>query len=253
MTYSLSARKAIKTRVKWGIDSAKVRENFDEDLTMPLMPSEIRVPAEARTLAGFRAWCQADAFPESGKIAYLGGELFIDFTPEGLNSHNKVKTEVIRVVANFVLEADLGKAYSAGARIVNPDAELSNQPDGAFCSWGSFESKTVRAVRGKSNEDDVELEGSPDWVMEIISPSSEHKDLKDLWKRYHKAGIREYWLIDARGDKIRFRILVHHAKGYVEQPSEGGWFKSKVFARAFRLKKFKDRLGTWSYRLEIRE
>ena len=111
----------------------------------------------------------------------------------------------------------------------------------------------VKKIPTADSEDFIELECSPDWVMEIISPSSERKDLKDLRDRYHRAGIAEYWLIDARGDKIRFRILVHQAAGYVEQSAARGWIKSKVFGHLFRFKKLKDRLGTWSYRLEVKK
>lgn len=211
------------------------------------------IPADATTFAGFRAWSSSDAFPEIGNIAYLGGELFIDMSPERLQSHNAVKTEVLRVISNLAVEDDLGKVYSDRTRVVNPEAELSCEPDGAFCSWGSFESKRVRLVLTAEGDDYIELEGSPDWVLEIISPSSSTKDTVKLLRRYHKADIREYWLIDARGDKLKFHVFIHAPDGYVEQVFKKGWVKSRVFDRTFRLRKFKDRMGTWTYRLETKE
>ena len=38
--------------------------------------------------------------------------------------------------------------------------------------------------------------GAPDWIIEILSPSSESRDLGIKRKKYHAAGIREYWVVD---------------------------------------------------------
>jgi hypothetical protein len=46
---------------------------------------------------------------------------------------------------------------------------------------------------------------------------------------YWKARIREYWLLDARGERIEFQILRHIARGYVATRPSGGWRKSAVF------------------------
>ena len=43
--------------------------------------------------------------------------------------------------------------------------------------------------------------------MEIVSPSSVSKDKKHLRECYYRAGIPEYWLIDARGEDVEFDIL----------------------------------------------
>jgi Uma2 family endonuclease len=37
----------------------------------------------------------------------------------------------------------------------------------------------------------MELEGTPDWVLEVVSQSSVAKDTKWLRESYHKAGIPE--------------------------------------------------------------
>ncbi|MBI3408081.1 MAG: Uma2 family endonuclease [Planctomycetes bacterium] len=211
------------------------------------------ITAGATTLAGFRAWTSSEAFPETGNIAYLGGELFIDMSPERIDSHNKLKTEVTRVIANLAIEEDLGTVYSDRTRIVNVQADLSCEPNLTFCLWQTLEGKGVRLILTAEGDDYIELEGSPDWFLEIISPSSVEKDTERLLRRYHKAGIREYWLIDARGDKLKFSVFNHAPNGYLEQALKKGWAKSKVFGRSFRLRRFKDRLGTWAYRLETKE
>lgn len=215
--------------------------------------SSIRIPTSAFTLAGFRAWAHSEQFPELGRIAFLGEEIFIDMSPERLDSHNAVKTEITRVVATLNVEQDLGKFYSDRTRLVHPASGLSDEPDGTFALWKSFETGKIRQVPSETKEGDyIELEGTPDWVMEIISPSSIVKDTKQLRKLYHQAGVSEFWLIDARGEEIDFQILIHGSKGYRSTTSRDGWWKSHVFGCWFRLERQRDRLGQWQYRLRMK-
>ena len=78
------------------------------------------------------------------------------------------------------------------------------------------------------------------------------KDRDDLRQAYHKAEIREYWLIDARGEDIVFHILYWRKAGYEAAPSKDGWLTSRVFQRQFRLTRKLDRRGAWKYRLQVK-
>jgi len=40
------------------------------------------------------------------------------------------------------------------------------------------------------------IEGAPDLIMEILSPSTAYYDLKAKMRVYEKSGVREYWVID---------------------------------------------------------
>jgi len=37
--------------------------------------------------------------------------------------------------------------------------------------------------------------GPPDWIIEILSPSTAHKDMKEKFEVYEKAGVKEYWIV----------------------------------------------------------
>ena len=39
-------------------------------------------------------------------------------------------------------------------------------------------------------------EGAPDWIIEIVSPSSRNMDYYTKLFKYRTAGIREYWVVD---------------------------------------------------------
>jgi Uma2 family endonuclease len=63
-------------------------------------------------------------------------------------------------------------------------------------------------------------------LLEIVSAGSVEKDTQTLRELYWKAGIAEYWLVDARGERLAFDILRHAAKGYVATRKAAGWLKS---------------------------
>jgi Uma2 family endonuclease len=213
----------------------------------------IRIPHNATTLDGFRSWIKSDEFPDKLRAMYLDGEIYLDMTKEELQSHAKVKAEISRVLMNLVRELALGEFYLDGVLVTHPVAKVSNNPDATFLSWASLERQHVRLVPGHGEHGQfVEIEGTPDWILEVVSNSSVHKDTERLRTAYHRAGIAEYWLVDARGTQIVFHILHWRKTGYVAATNRKGWQRSRVFARDFRLVRKAVRLGLWEYTLEMR-
>ena len=54
--------------------------------------------------------------------------------------------------------------------------------------------------------------GAPDFIVEILSPSSIKKDMVDKFKLYEKYGVKEYWIIEPR-DLVLYRYI-HQGNGY---------------------------------------
>ena len=211
------------------------------------------IPTTAATLEGFRAWAVSDAFPESGRIAFLDQEIWIDMSPENFDTHGLVRSEISRVLLNLVRKHKLGLYFPDRTLLTNVAAGLSAEPDGAFALWKTLRSGRVALVPLLDRPDQSkELQGTPDWVMEIVSDSSVRKDTRRLPILYHRAGIAEYWLIDARGAEIDFRILLHGPEGYQPAALRAGWQKSRVFGRGFRLQRRRGELDIWEYSLKVK-
>lgn len=213
-------------------------------------PGSFRIPRSAHTLNGFRAWVLSDEFPEKLKATYLRGDVILDLSKEEIRTHAAVKTAVVVPVANLIEELDFGDLYINGVLVTNAAAAVSNNPDAVAVSWASLEAGRVRYVTRKGR--DLEMEGSPDWVREIVSDSSVWKDTQELVEAYHRARIAEYWLVDARGDDIDFRILHWRKQRYAAATGNDGWLYSRVFERWFRLTRKRDRRGAWKYVLHVR-
>jgi Uma2 family endonuclease len=213
----------------------------------------VRIPTSALTLQGFREWANSDDFPEHVRAAFIDNEIYLDMSNEEAEAHVGVKTEVTVVLGALVRQEKLGKFYSDGVLLTNEAAGVSNNPDASFCSRKSLRSGRVRIVPREGQPGRFQdLEGTPDWVLEVLSDSSVGKDTERLRQAYHQAGIPEYWLIDARGEQIEFTILLHRKTGYVPAPVQDGWQRSKVFGRDFRFTREQDEFGLWEYTLAIR-
>jgi Uma2 family endonuclease len=98
----------------------------------------------------------------------------------------------------------------------------------------------------------VEIEGTPDIVIEIVSDSLEDKDSDRLPAAYYDAGIREYWLIDSRGDELLFDLQLRGDGGYLPvEPDADGWRLSTALGKRFYLDRRWHARGYWVYRLLV--
>jgi Uma2 family endonuclease len=213
----------------------------------------ICVPADAYTLAGFRRWATSGEFPERGRISFLDGEIEIDMSPEELRSHINSKSAVSFRLTWLIQAEDLGEPFPDGALLVNESANVSNEPDFMFCSWEAIESGRVQfpeTFPGSGRQ--MEVVGSPDLVVEVVSQSSVRKDRVILRERYHAAGISEYWIVDCLEKAPKLEILVWTADAY--SPTEvdaEGWQVSRVMKHRFRLVPKTDRLGRVGVELQL--
>jgi Uma2 family endonuclease len=199
-----------------------------------LETDRVRLPGWVVDLESFRRWSDDADFPETGQVSFLKGEVWIDMSKEQLFSHNDVKTEIASVLRQLVKAQRSGRYLGDGAFLSNMAADVSNQADGCFVSASSIQKAQVRIVEGRSHGH-VELEGGPDMVLEVVSDSSVEKDTVVLRKAYAEAGIREYWLVDARGEAIQFAVLRLTSRGYVAARKRSGWVHSVVFKCWFQL------------------
>jgi Uma2 family endonuclease len=218
---------------------------------------ELIIPASALTHHGFREWALSDDFPAQGRISFIDGELIVDMSPESLEEHSAVKSEIARVLLNLVRQRALGMVHIDGMLVSHHEVNLSNEPDILFISKETLRSGRLQLTPAKGRPTStIEVVGPVDWVLEIVSPSSRRKDYKLLRKTYFDAGIPEYWIVDALVDDdadIKFDVLVATEQGYASVTPVDGWHKSLVFNCSFRFSRERDENGFWEYTLHMQE
>lgn len=220
---------------------------------VPGAADDLLIPSSAYTLCGFREWILSDAAPNQGQFTFAAGELIIDMSPEAYETHNCIKSEVSSVIYLFVKQNKLGRFFSDRFLLSNPSAGISTEPDATFVANEALLSGRCQVTRSARPGVSDELVGSPDWVMEILSRTSVRKDKKLLFDGYFRAGVREYWLIDALDEKLDFQVFTRGADCFVAVVPQAGWHSSPVFGRAFQLGRAKAEDGLWEYTLQVQE
>lgn len=208
----------------------------------------VEIPAWVRDLSSFRRWATSEDYPRRGQYAWLGGHLWADPSMER-ERHNQVKAAISYVLGPLALQEGIGRFYVDGMGLANAAADLATEPDGMFVSHASLKGGRVRLER---REDSLEVVGSPDMVLEVVSPTSVQKDTVLLRDLYWRAGVREYWRADPRREDLVFDILRRGPKGFVAARKQAGWAKSSVFGKSFRLSRGTDASGLETYTLAVR-
>ncbi len=217
----------------------------------------LRIPEDAFTFEGFQRWIDSGEFPETGRIDFLEGDVDVDMSPEDLYTHSAVKTAITLKLGYLVVESDLGDVFVDRTRIRSRFADLSVEPDVVVFFGRSLEAGKVRLVPAaarKGPDRFSALEGAVDLVVEIVSDGSVKKDTKRLPDLYARAGIPELWIVDARGDDLRFQIHTLQDGSYITvEPNSEGWVRSPQLEADFQLVRRRSSPSPWRYTLKHRQ
>ena len=66
----------------------------------------------------------------------------------------------------------------------------------------------ILIVCDKSKINDNLIYGAPEFVIEVLSPSTQNKDIKINTAKYRKAGVKEYWIINPQTKQICVHIFI---------------------------------------------
>ena len=217
-----------------------------------LVADQCEIPGDVATLDAFRRWARSPAFPSLGRIDWVASCIEVDMSPEDIFTHGTVKSEIVRVVGTLAKPRGM-HLFTGETRVSADVADLSAEPDVVVVSEAAIEAGRVRLVPAAGGRPDrfVELEGGPDLVVEIVSDSSVRKDTERLPAAYHAAGVREFWLVDARGAEVRLTIHRWEPGGWATDSGPGGACRSAVFDCSFALERSRNPQGRFVYDLTV--
>ena len=64
-------------------------------------------------------------------------------------------------------------------------------------------------VCDKNKVSDENIKGAPDFVVEILSPSTSKRDKKIKLELYRKFGVKEYWIVNPQNQTVLVYILAN--------------------------------------------
>ncbi|MEP9411809.1 MAG: Uma2 family endonuclease [Candidatus Brocadia sp.] len=151
---------------------------------------------------------------DNNRYEILNGELHM--VPAPSIDHQGVSRNLEFLIWDFVKGEGLGKVFYAPVDVVFDDDEVF-QPDIVFI-------KNERQDIISKNA----IQGVPDLIVEIISPSSAFYDTVEKKEIYRKYGVKEYWLIFPEERVIE--VLTLEKGEYLEfcKSKREGMVKSKI-------------------------
>jgi Uma2 family endonuclease len=131
--------------------------------------------------------------PEGERWELIDGELIMPPSPK--EAHQSVQGNLGAPMLIFVREKDLGKVYFAPFDVVLSDTDTV-QPDLLFVSKDQLHIITADNVQG-----------APDLVVEIRSPSTARQDWTTKRELYARHGVKEYWLVDPEAATVAILLF----------------------------------------------
>ena len=131
--------------------------------------------------------------PDGQRAELIDGVIY-DMAPPS-RMHQKLVSELHTAIVNHIRsKGGSCDVYPAPfAVFLNADNETYVEPD-------------ISVVCDKNKLTDRGCEGAPDFVIEIVSPSTRRKDYNTKNAQYANAGVREYWIVDPAKE----RTTIYH-------------------------------------------
>ena len=126
--------------------------------------------------------------PEGAPYELIRGELVM--APSPTPFHQIIQSNLHFALARFVRTERLGQVLTAPMD-VRLSEEDTVQPDLIF----------IAAERSHIIGEQA-IDGAPDLIVEILSPSTAYRDLTTKKRLYEEHGVREYWVVDPDSETV---------------------------------------------------
>lgn len=121
--------------------------------------------------------------PDEQRVELIDG-YFYDMSSPTFH-HQSIGGEIHRQIANYILE----HKGSCRPFIAPVDVQLD-------CDNKTMVQPDVGIICDPSKIKKFGIYGAPDFLVEVISPSTKRKDYTLKLSKYMNAGVREYWILD---------------------------------------------------------
>jgi len=136
---------------------------------------------------------------DGNQYELIGGRLIMVPSPKSI--HQIINTELVATLRDYVRKNKLGRVITAPLDVFLSEKEKP-QPDILFISKDRLD------IIAENN-----IQGAPDLVVEILSPSTGKYDKVEKSKMYYRHGVKEYWIVDP--DHKVIEIFVPGEKNWI--------------------------------------
>ncbi len=129
------------------------------------------------------------ALPEGKRAELIDGQMYMMATPS--TKHQRLVKEFTYQIENYI-------------RGKNGDCEVLPAPFAVFLNADNktYVEPDISVICDKDKLNDKGCNGAPDWIIEIVSPTSSRMDYVIKLFKYRSAGVKEYWIVDFDKNRI---------------------------------------------------
>lgn len=130
------------------------------------------------------------ALPDGERAELVDGVIY-NMAPPSVN-HQRIARDLTTDLTNYI-------------RKNNGECEAFLAPFAVFLNDDDYNyvEPDIAVICDKNKLDDKGCHGAPDFIIEIVSPSSKKMDYMIKLFKYRSAGVREYWIVDPDKQMVR--------------------------------------------------
>ena len=153
-------------------------------------------------LANERLYTIEDIYnlPDGQRAELVDGQIYMMAPPS--RKHQEIVGELYRRISNYI-HSNNGSCKS----YIAPFAVFLNEDD------HNYVEPDISVICDSSKLTDKGCNGTPDWIIEVVSPGSQRMDYMTKLFKYQTAGVREYWIVDPKDSVITVYDFAHDDMG----------------------------------------
>lgn len=129
------------------------------------------------------------SLPDGQRAELIDGQIYYMAPPS--TKHQRIAGKLFNTISNYI-QSNKG----AWEPFIAPFAVFLSEND------INYVEPDISVICDKNKLTDRGCNGAPDWIIEIVSPSSRRMDYFTKLFKYRTAGVREYWIVDPEKERV---------------------------------------------------
>ena len=124
-----------------------------------------------------------EATPEWERLELIDGVIYAMTVP--VTVHQKLLVDLVVTISNYIRDS-------------RGDCQVFPAPFGVYLFDDDYHllEPDISVICDPEKIDEKGCHGAPDWIIEIISPTTKQRDYMLKLFKYREAGVRLYWIVD---------------------------------------------------------
>lgn len=121
--------------------------------------------------------------PEGTRAELINGQIHLMASPTSI--HQEISMELSTIIHEYI------RKNKGSCRVYSAPYDVFLHKDNKTCVIPD-----ISIICDKNKIDERGCHGAPDWIIEIVSKSTQKRDYYDKQLLYRNAGVREYWIVN---------------------------------------------------------